>query len=248
MAALRRGLGELGYVEGKGFVLVPGWGDGRLNLLPELAKALVESGPDIILTDGSATARAARTATATIPIVMAGGNDPIQAGIAASLSQPGGNVTGFTTQAIDVAGKMLEILGLKLSYVVIESLEVEAIDAAVRQGVAVGQVAIMRGSPFLSSPQRKLIIERAAVHRLATMYETRDWVDLGGLVSYGSDFSELFRLAAGYIVKIINGAKPAELPFEQASKFELVINLKAAKAIGLDIPPIMLARADEVIE
>jgi ABC-type uncharacterized transport system substrate-binding protein len=197
MAALRRGLAEHGYVEGKNLTLVPSWGDGNLDRLAELAEALVAARVELILTDGTGTARAARAATTIIPIVMAGGNDPVQGGLAAGLSRPGGNVTGFTTQA---------------------------------------------------SAQRKLIVARAVEHRLPTMYETRDFVELGGLVSYGADFTDLFRLAAGYIVKILNGAKAGDLPIEQATKFELVINLATAKKLGLTVPPVMLGRADEVIE
>jgi putative ABC transport system substrate-binding protein len=282
MAALRRGLAEHGYIEGQHYVLVSSWGDGGLDRLPELAAALIRQRVDVILTDGTVTARAARAATDTIPIVLAGGLDPIQAGLAVNLSRPGGNVTGFTTQVIDVTGKSFEILTeiihgltrltvaspkgagqpframeasaaralkLELSYVDITGGTVEAIDAAFQQASVGGaQAVIMRGSPFFSTQQRAVIVERAAAHRLPTIYETREFVELGGLLSYGAHFSELFRQAAGYIVRILNGAKAAELPIEQANKFELVINLKAAKALGLEVPPTLLARADEVIE
>jgi len=281
MAALRRGLAEHGYLEGKNFTLVPSFGDGNLDRLAELAEALVAARVDLILTDGTVTARAARAATTIIPIVMAGGNDPVQGGLAASLSRPGGNVTGFTTQVIEVTGKSFEIfteilpglarvgvisprgvgmpfrapeakaaqaLGLELKYFEIANLEAQTVDAAMRQAHEQVQAAVVRGSPFLSSAQRKLIVERAAEHRLPTMYETRDFVELGGLVSYGADFTDLFRLAAGYIVKILSGAKAGDLPIEQATKFELVINLKTARKLGLSVPPLMLALADEVIE
>jgi putative ABC transport system substrate-binding protein len=236
---------------------------------------------DLILTDGTGTARAARAVTATIPIVIAGGLDPVQAGLAVSLARPGGNVTGFTTQVIEITGKTFEILTemlhgivriavispkglgesfrvteaqvaqalrLELKYVYIDGPGAHAIDVAMHQAVQQSQAAAVRGSPFLSFRQRKLIVERAAAHKLPTMYETREFVELGGLVSYGSDFADLFRHASDYIVRILNGAKPAELPIEQANKFELVINLKTAKLLGLTIPPTMLSRADEVIE
>jgi putative ABC transport system substrate-binding protein len=282
MKALRRGLADQGYHEGKTFTLVTSWGDGNLDRLPGLAKSLVARGVDVILTDGTSTAHAAHAATATVPIVMAGGNDPVQAGLARSLARPGGNVTGFTTQVIELTGKTLEILteilpglvrigvinprgvgapfrgpeaeaakvlGLQLEYVEIEGdLGPDAIDGAMHQARELVQAAVVRGSPFLSSAQRKLIVERAAIHYLPTMYETRDFVELGGMASYGTDFSELFRLAAGYIVKILNGSKAGELPIEQATRFELVINLKTAKTLGLTVPPTLLARADEVIE
>jgi ABC-type uncharacterized transport system substrate-binding protein len=106
----------------------------------------------------------------------------------------------------------------------------------------------VRGSPFLSSTQRKLVVEHAAIHRFPTMYETRDFVELGGLASYGTDFTELFRLAAGYIVRILNGSAAGTLPIQQATKFELVVNLRTARALALVVPPALLARADEVIE
>jgi ABC-type uncharacterized transport system substrate-binding protein len=281
MVALRSGLAEYGYVEGKNLTLVPSWGDGNLDRLTELAEALVTARVDLILTDGTGTARAARTATTIIPIVMAGGNDPVQGGLAASLSRPGGNVTGFTTQVIEVTGKTFEIfteilpglvrvgvinprgagapfrapeakaaqtLGLELKYFELANLEAQTVDAAMRQAHEQVQAAMVRGSPFLSSAQRKLIVERAVEHRLPTMYETRDFVELGGLASYGANFTDLFRLAAGYIVKILTGTKAGDLPIEQATKFELVINLTTAKKFGLSVPPLMLARADEVIE
>jgi len=249
--------------------------------LGELAEALVASRVDLILTDGTGTARAARAATTIIPIVMAGGNDPVQGRLVTSLSRPGGNVTGFTTQVIEVTGKTFEILtevlpglvrigvinlrdtgmpflapeakaaqtlGVELKYFEMANLETGTVDAVLRQAHEQVQAAVVRGTPFFSSAQRKLIVERAMEHRLPTMYETREFVELGGLVSYGADFTDLFRLAAGYIVRILNGAKAGDLPIEQATKFELVINLATAKKLGLTVPPVMLGRADEVIE
>lgn len=281
MAVLRRGLAEYGYVEGKNLIIVPSWGDGNLDRLPELAEALVAARVDLILTDGTGTARAARAATTSIPIVMAGGNDPVQAGLVTSLSRPGGNFTGFTTQVIEVTGKAFEILtqilpgfgrigvinlrglgvpflapeakaaqtlGLELKYFEMPNLETSTIDATVRQAHQEVQAAMVRGSPFFSSAQRKVIVDRAVAYRLPTMYETRDFVELGGLVSYGSDFADLFRLAAGYIVKILNGTSAGDLPIEQATKFELVINLTTAKKLGLTIPASFLSLADELVE
>jgi putative ABC transport system substrate-binding protein len=280
MAALRRSLAEYGYLEGKNFALVPSWGDGNLDRLAELAEALVTARVDLILTDGTVTARAAQAATTIIPIVMAGGSDPVGR-LVTSLSRPGGNVTGFTTQVIELSGKTFEILteilpglarigvinlgstgmpfrapeakaaqklALELKYFEMANLEAQTVDAVMRQAHDQVQAAVVRGSPFFSSTQRKLIVERAMEHRLPTMYETRDFVELGGLASYGADFTDLFRLAAGYVVKILNGAKAGDFPIEQATKLELVINLKTAKALGLDVPPTLLARADEVIE
>jgi putative ABC transport system substrate-binding protein len=282
LTALRRGLTEHGYAEGQRYVLVPSWGAGGLDRLPDLAAALVKQQVDLILTDGTQTARAARGATDTIPIVIAGGLDPVSAGLATSLSRPGGNVTGFTTQVIDVTSKSFEILSemiqglvrvtvagpegagkafhateaaaarslkLDLNYVYIVGTGTDAFESAFQQVVAGrAQAVILRGSPFFSTSQRKIIVERAATHRLPTIYETREFVELGGLVSYGTHFSELFRQAAGYIVRILKGAKAGDLPIEQANKFELVINLKAAKALGITVPPTLIARSDQVIE
>jgi putative ABC transport system substrate-binding protein len=158
------------------------------------------------------------------------------------------NPRGVSARFRAAEAEAAQTLGLELRYVTIEGLEAEAIDGAMRRATELAAAAVVRGSPFLSSPQRKLLVERAAAHRLPTMYETREFVELGGLLSYGTDFSALFRQAAGYIVKILNGAKPAELPIEQATKFELVINLNTAKALGLQLPDKLLALADEVIE
>ena len=282
LAALKRGLVERGYTEGQHYVLIASWGDGNLARLPQLAQALVAEGVDLIVTDGTLIAQAARGATTSIPIIMAGGLDPVQAGLAASLSRPGGNVTGFTTQVTDIVGKTFEILTevvhglarvtivlprgsgasflateataalalkLELNYDYIVVSDRDAIDSAMRRaGAARAQAVVVRGSPFFSTAQRTVIAERATAHRLPAMYETRDFVELGGLLSYGTDFSDLFRRAAGYIVRILNGAKAGDLPIEQANKFELVINLKTAKALGLTVPPTLIARADEVIE
>jgi putative ABC transport system substrate-binding protein len=278
--AFRRGLAEHGHVEGRSYALVHRWADGNLERLPDLAAALVNAGVDVIVTEGSFTAREARAVTTTIPIVMGGGVDPRIYGLIESLSRPGGNVTGLTTQNIDVSGKHLQqlkeivpglgevavlaprgagvpfqaaqaeaaqALGLRLNHIYMETPE--AADAAIRRAVAErAQAAVLRGTPFLSTTQRKLFVERALAHRLPVMYETRDFVELGGLASYGADFTAVFRLAAGYVARILKGAKPGELPVEQASKIELVINLKTAKAIGVTVPMALLIRADELIE
>lgn len=282
MKALRRGLSDQGYLEGQSYVLVPSWGDGKLDHLPQLAKALVSSGVDVILTDGTQTAREARAATDTIPIILAGGLDPVKAGLATNLRRPDRNVTGFTTQVIDLTSKMFEILSdlvpgltsvaifspkgagapfhvaekaaaqslnVRLKYFEIDGPEAVTIDRALGQAVADRvQAVVIRGSPFFSTPQRKVIADRVAAHRIPAIYETREFVELGGLVSYGTDFSELFRLAARYIIKIFKGANIRDLPIDQANTFELVINMKTATALGVRVPPTLIARADEVIE
>jgi putative ABC transport system substrate-binding protein len=277
--ALRRGLLERGYVEQRGYVFVPRYGDGDARRLPELAAALVAAGVDVIVTEGLFAARAARAATTTIPIVMTTSPDPVRAGLVSSLARPGGNVTGLVSQATDVSGKLLELLSeivpklarvalimgrpawdlfraetmdaaraLRLDMIYIE-LVLSDIDAAVRQAIAAqAQAAAVRGRPLFSTAQARLMVERAAAHRLPVIYESRDFVDYGGLASYGVDVPDLYRRAATFVEKILKGARPADLPIEQPTKFELVINLKTAKALGLTVPPTLLARVDEVIE
>ena len=274
MAALRRGLADLGYVEDERYVLRTSWGEGKLDRLPELAKTLVSDRVDIIVTDGTETARIARAATDTIPIVLAGGLDPVRAGLATNLSQPDRNVTGFSpTQVVEATGKVFEILTellngptriavvkpkgsgdpqalkLDLKYFDLDNAGAETINRTLERAIADKvQGVVIRGSPFFSTPQRKVIIERVAALRIPAIYETKEFVELGGLISYGTDFSALFRLAAGYVVKILNGTNVRELPIEQANKFELVINVKTAKALGITVPSALIVRADEVIE
>jgi putative tryptophan/tyrosine transport system substrate-binding protein len=280
LEALLRGLADHGWVQGRNFVLLPQWGDGQVARLPELAVLLVNTGVDIILADGAVTTRAARAVTATIPIVMTASADPFAGGLVQSLARPGGNVTGFSTQAADVAGKVLETfkgmvpglarvailiprearnmfaladdqaakaLGLDLVY--IDLPRPEAADSAMRQVLSAGaQGVLVRIGPFFSATQRRTMVDLAAELRLPVMWDRREYVDQGGLATYAPDNSDLYRRAAGYVSKILSGTYPGDLPIEQATKFSLVINLKTAKALGLEVPPTLLARADEVIE
>lgn len=280
LEAFRRGLTEHGYKENRDYLIVGSWADGSVARLPDLASTVARSNVDVIVTDGTRPARMARAASRTIPIVLAGGFDPVGDGLARSLSQPGGNVTGFTTQVVGLTGKTFEILkeitpelrriavispegvgnafraaeassarelGLSLVYIAIAGQG--GIDTAMRAAITNrAQAGVLRGTPFFSTAQRRRIVERAAANRLATMYETRDFVELGGLISYGADFNELFRLAAGYVVRILAGADPGKLPIQQSTKIELVVNMKAAAALGLAIPQSILLRADAVIE
>ncbi len=277
--AFRRGLAERGYAEGRGYAFVYRFGDGDSRKLPELAAALIADGVDVIVTEGSSAAQAARAATDRIPIVMTTSPDPVRAGVVESLARPGGNVTGFSSQMTEIGGKLLQLLKeivpglarvalimarpawdvfrtemteavrtLGLDMVHIE-LALSDIDAAVRQAIAEKtQAAVVRGRPFFSTAHAKFMVERAAAHRLPVIYESRDFVEFGGLAAYGVDVPDLYRRAATYVDKILRGAKPSDLPVEQPTKFELVINLKTAKALGLTISPSLLARADEVIE
>jgi putative ABC transport system substrate-binding protein len=280
LQAFLRGLAENGYVQGQNYVLVTQWGDGNVARLPELAVALVNAGVDIIVTEGTIAVRAAHAITGTVPIVMTRAADPFVFGLIKNLARPGGNITGFSSLNVDIAGKTLETLkgivpslakvatlaprqvwalfaaaeteaarslGIELIYV--EMSGAEAADAAMQQAVAAGARGIvMRGTPFFSSAQRKMIVDGAAKHRLPVIYESREYIEQGGLVSYATDVFDLYRLAAGYVSRILAGANPGELPIQQPIKFELIINLKAAKSLGLDVSTALLARADEVIE
>jgi putative ABC transport system substrate-binding protein len=277
--ALRRGLAEKGYAEGRGVVFVYRFGDGDPRQLPELAAALVAAGVDVIVTEGNVNALAARAATRTVPIVMATSADPQKAGIVESLSRPGGNVTGHSSQAIETTGKLMELAkelvpGLaRIAFIGPPpvwplfraeataaartlGLEVLPIDVALpdfegafqQAAAARAQAALLRGRPYFSVAHAKLAAEHATAHRLPVIYEGREFVEVGGLAAYGVDVPDLYRRAATYIDKILRGAKPADLPIEQPTKFELVVNLKTAKALGITIPQSILLRADEVIE
>jgi putative ABC transport system substrate-binding protein len=280
--AFRRGLKERGYTEGKDIALEYRWAGGKTDRLPELAAELARLKVDVIVTDGTPPALAARKASNTIPIVMASSGDPVGTGLIASLAQPAGNITGLTSINAELAGKELELLkeivpnlthvaiigrdgspvdelflknaetparalGLKLT-----SLRFRGPDDYERliRGAVQGRAhaLVVRGTPFTSAAHREQIVELAAKHRLPALYETRDWADRGGLMSYGADRVDMYRRAAAYVDKILKGAKPADLPVEQPTKFEMVVNLKAAKRIGLTVPPPVLARADQIIE
>jgi putative tryptophan/tyrosine transport system substrate-binding protein len=280
LQAFVQGLAEQGLVQGRNFVLVAKWGDGTVARLPELAVELVNSGVDLIVTDGGGTTRVVHALTSTIPIVMASSADPFTVAGVQSLSRPGGNVTGLTSLAASISGKVLEIfkelipglsnlaivaprlvwdifassqsepakmLGIKLSYFDLPGPE--AINMTLDQAKAAGaQGAILRGTPFFSLTQIRMMVEAAAQHRLPVMYETREYIQEGGLLSYAADRTLLYRRAANYVAKILAGTNPGELPIEQPTKFELVINLKTARALALEVSPKLLALADEVIE
>jgi putative ABC transport system substrate-binding protein len=274
-------LRELGWSEGKTFVLEPRFADNRLDRLPELAAELVRLRVDVIVTSGTLAPLAAKRATSTIPIVMLSAGDPVGSGVVSNLARPGGNITGSSLNSPELAGKRLQLLkemvpgiatvavlwndanpypalvfteteaagrtlGMRiLSLPVHDATGVStALDAALR-GSAGGLIAVE--DPFTGS-QRIQIIDFAARHRLPTMSGLREFADLGGLVSYGTNIADLSRRGARFVDKILKGAKPGDLPIEQPTKFELVINLKTAKALGLTIPEALLLRADEVIK
>jgi putative tryptophan/tyrosine transport system substrate-binding protein len=279
--AFLEGLRELGYVEGQTIAIEWKWGEDRIERFPELARELVRDNVDVILTGGTSAAMALKSATTTIPIVMAIIGDPVAAGLVDSLGRPGGNATGFSIIAPELGTKRLELLkeivpdafsvavllnsknpqsrielnemqvaartlGIQLHPIQIAS-EAALEEAFAALTKAVTQALIVLTDPILFS-QRKRIVELANRNRLPAIYFFQGFVEEGGLVSYGPSDADLFRRSAAYVDRILKGARPSDLPVQQPTRFELVVNLKAAKALGLDIPPTLLARADEVIE
>ena len=279
--ALRQGLREKSWVDGQNVVIEYRYADNELGRLPALAADLIRLGVDVIVAPGTPAPLAARAATTTIPIVMAAAGDPVASGLVASLTKPGGNVTGLSVMAPELGGKRLQLLKEvipRLSRVAVlwnaanpyPGLVVKETEAAARTlGVQVQSVEVRGLTDFdgafstvsrgaasallvvedpLTLGQRGPIVEFAARARLPAIYGLREFADAGGLMAYGAHLPELYRRAAGYVDKILRGAKPADLPVEQPTKFEFVINLKTAKALGLTIPQSVLLRADEVIE
>jgi putative ABC transport system substrate-binding protein len=280
MDAFLQGLRELGYFEGKNIVIERRYAEGKVDRLPALAAEFVSLKVDVIISSGPTATRPAKSATATIPIVMTFDDDPVGSGFVASLARPGGNITGLSTLSPEISGKQLELLkevlpklgraavigtstrqgteqtlkemepaagafGVKLQYLDVQDpKDIESVFRAASKGRA--DAVLVLQSPVFNS-QRAQIAELAVKSRLPAAYPRREFVEAGGLMSYGVSQTDLDRRAAGYVDKILKGAKPADLPVEQPTKFELVINLKAAKQIGLTIPPNVLARADRVI-
>ena len=279
--ALRERLREFGYVEGQNLGLEMRWVTTAEGGLDRLAADLVRSKVDLLIAWTTPAALAARRATSVIPIVMVSVGDPVGSGLVASLSRPGGNVTGVTNVSRDVSGKLLQLLrevrpdatriavlrnpdnpGSALMWretqAAAESLSVQLQLVGVREPKELGagfaamardraaSVVILADPLFLS--ERSRIASLAQQARLATVFQRSENVEAGGLMSYGPKLTEQFRQAAVYVDRILKGAKPADLPVDQPTKFELVINLKTAKALGLTIPPSLLQRADQVIE
>jgi putative ABC transport system substrate-binding protein len=279
--AFIQALQDLGYLDGQTIAIEYRWGDGREERLPDLAAELVAANVDVIYAWNTLAARAANGATSTIPIVFGAANDPVEAGLVASLAHPGGNVTGPSTINSGLNAKRLELLkgtvpGLSrvavLAYAAGATTErdwAEVQEAAPRLGVvlrrhevsspesfddALGTMAaeaaealITLGDSFLARNAGR-ITDLAARYRLPAVYEQRMYTDVGGLMSYGPSIIGAHRRAAAYVDRILKGAKPADLPVEQAMTFEFVINLKAAQALGLTIPQEVLIQATEVIQ
>jgi putative ABC transport system substrate-binding protein len=278
---LRQRLREKGYVEGRDIQFEIRAANEDFERLEDLAADLVRARVDMIIAVSSPAIRAAENATSTIPIVMVSGTDPVAGLFVASLSHPGGNVTGLTTYQPELAVKRLEILrecvpGLRRVAVLANlrnpssaaelrltegaaralALEVHVADARLPEHYPEAFAGMTRGGvgavfvttdPVLSS-NRERILQLAARHRLPAMYEWREIVEAGGLLSYGLSMADVNARLAGYVDKILRGAKPADLPVERPGRFELAVNLKTADALGLKIPPSVLTRADRVVK
>ena len=280
--AFREGLRTLGYVEGHNIVVEYRSAEGRFDRLPDLAAQLVRLKVDVIVAVVTQASLAAKNATGTIPIVMLAVGDPVGAGLVASLARPGGNVTGTSVLAVEIAGKSLEMLKdfipklrvvaaiwnpanavfqaqmLKETEVAARALGIQlqmfaardreeidqAVEAVSRERAAA--LTVIVDPVFIANRTR--ITALAAKNRLPSVSAFKEYAEAGGLMAYAANFSEPGRRAASYVDKILKGARPADLPVEEATKFELVINLKTAKALGLMIPPSLLQRADQVIE
>jgi len=277
--ALRKGLRELGYVEGRNLIIEYRSADGRAERFPELASELVRLKVDLIVSRGTPAARAAKDATATIPVVMATMGDP--RAMVASFARPGGNITGVTTFSTELTAKRIELLKElvpNLSRIALlhnmgnpaappeweetktaaRSLGLQAELLDVRSEADLGRAfelagrqhvdALLIGADGLTQLHQQMIVDLVARNRLPASYPAREFVEAGGLIGYAVNYPDLYFRFAGFVDKIFKGAKPGELPVEQPTKFELVINLKTAKSLGLTIPQSLLLRADEVIQ
>jgi ABC-type uncharacterized transport system substrate-binding protein len=283
LAGFRQGLREVGYTEGQNVTIEFRWAKAQYHRLPELAADLVHRQVAVIAaTGGSVSASAAKAATATIPIVFTSGGDPMRMGLVASLSRPGGNVTGVSLFTSTLTAKRLELLhelvpaakviallenpanpsseaDSKAAEAAAPALGVQIVVLKASNGAEIGRAfdalrpynvdAVLVGAdPLFQNNSRDQLIVLAARHAVPAIYDWRDVAVAGGLVSYGTNLAEGYRLAGIYVGRILKGEKPADLPVLQPTKFEFVINLKTAKALGLTISNQMQLRADEVIE
>jgi putative ABC transport system substrate-binding protein len=282
LGAFRQGMRERGWVDGQNIVIELRFADGKAKRLPALVAELINTKIDIIVATSSATAKVAKDATNTIPIVMATSADALGEGFVADLAHPGGNVTGMTYfVGPQIAGKQLELLktaipsaahiavltnptsgahpafiresriaarafGVQLQ--VSEAGSPDQLDAAFAAMVRERAAALLVASDSLFYGQRRRIVDLAAMNRLPAIYSQKEFVDAGGLISYGANLPDMYRRSAAHVDKILKGLRPGEIPVEQPTKFELIINLKTARSLGMTIPSSLMLRADEMIE
>ena len=280
VAAFAQGLQEQGWTIGRNLRIEYRWTAGEADRIRRYAEEISAFSPDVIIAAGGAHAAAVQRAAPTVPVVFLSVNDPVAAGLVASLARPGGNATGFTALEFGTSAKWLELLkqiapgvtrvavlrpaiiggvgqlgaiqgaapslGVEVSPVDLRDIaEIERAVTAFARRPDGGLIVV---ASALAVVHRKLIIELAARHRLPAIYPFRVFVPAGGLISYGPDLADQYRRTASYVDRILKGEKPADLPVQQSTKVELIINVQTAKALGLEVPPSLLARADEVIE
>jgi putative ABC transport system substrate-binding protein len=278
---LFRKLPEYGYVEGRNLRLETRFAEGRDDRYPALAAELVALPVDVIVTWGTPAALAAKQATATIPIVMGSIADPVSVGVVSNLARPEGNITGFSSQNVDLEVKRLELLKdllpqlarvgilgnaanpfldvvlkklrptadqMRIALELVEVYNSDQIEGALVRLDQARPDAVLVPSDNLLLTKRREIAAALARSKLPAVYAIREFATAGGLIVHGANLGVLFEHAAGYVDRILKGTRPADLPVQLATEFELIINLKAAAALGLTLPPTLLARADEVIE
>ncbi len=281
LAEFRKGLSEIGYVEGQNVIIEYRSAEGQADRLPALTADMVQRRVTVIATMANNAAVAAKATTTTIPIVFTVGGDPIKMGLVDSLNRPGGNITGVSFLSSDIVTKMLEALhellpkGARIAALVNPTNQNAAVDTKEAEAAARtlglelqvlnasnereiddafallverrAGALLIEGDPFFIGRMKQLVVLTAR-HAIPAIYQSRDFPDAGGLMSYGANRSDALRLAGGYTGRILKGERPVDLPVQLATKLELVVNLNTAKALGLAIPPTLLARADEVIE
>jgi putative ABC transport system substrate-binding protein len=282
VAAFRQGLSDTGYTEGQNLAIEYRWAEGQYDRLPALAADLVGRKVDVIATAGGPMpARAAKSATSTIPIVFMGTSDPVGNGLVASLARPGGNITGISPMQTELMAKRLDLLsdlvpqakvmGLLVATEsqterviedVQEAAQVKGVQLVILKAGSESEIdtafdsfaqlhvcsLVVAADPFFGATRREQLVALAARYAIPAIYAWPEFPMVGGLVSYGSSIPNNFRQAGAYVGRILNGAKPADLPVQQPTTFELVVNLKTAKELGLTVPQTILGRADEVIE